>query len=348
MSNAHITHIEDLLFEEGTLGTWKCLRILKEIAKGSKPVTVKMDGSPAIIIGKDPLTWRFFVSTKSALNKVPIVCWSHSDIKEKFGHIPEVSHALAAAFDAYSKHIFKGMFMADVMFIPPSIQKEENGISFRMNTIRYHIEDPNLVSKVKASTIGLAFHTAFVINDKSEIVPAPYKGELETPSNVFDFDIEVNHLWRNKHFDFLYDFDKLYSLHNLELPSCLMQHTKYLKQYSNWCIRNNTVANIVGYLEFILSNIKTKHRDELYTKAADQNILFDNLFNVYKEIQQVKEKLINSLNQQKTIFTKYTIDINNMSIATDSEGYVYRGDDIILKLVNRKEFSRYNFQRERS
>ena len=74
----HIEHLEDCLFD-GLEGVRFALRILKEFGNTlSDPsmstmlnVSVKWDGSPAIVFGPDPVDGRFFVATKAAFSVTP-------------------------------------------------------------------------------------------------------------------------------------------------------------------------------------------------------------------------------------------------------------------------------------
>ena len=76
MQNKHIEHPEDSILT-GHLSALDCLR-------NEGNLSVKMDGAPAIVWGKNPATGNFFVGTKSVFNKVKIkINESHQDIDSK-------------------------------------------------------------------------------------------------------------------------------------------------------------------------------------------------------------------------------------------------------------------------
>ena len=51
---ARIQHAEDVIFWEGSAGAKRALNALANMAKGGhKDVTIKWDGSPAVIFGRD-------------------------------------------------------------------------------------------------------------------------------------------------------------------------------------------------------------------------------------------------------------------------------------------------------
>ena len=77
MKNTHINHPEDSVLT-GDLSVLKWFT-----SKGN--LSVKVDGSPAIVWGTNPSTGNFFVGTKSVFNKVKnMVCYTVEDIFNKY------------------------------------------------------------------------------------------------------------------------------------------------------------------------------------------------------------------------------------------------------------------------
>ncbi len=102
--NLHIEHPEDTILT-GDLTVLDALT-----ADGN--LSVKMDGAPAIVWGKNPATGNFFVGTKSVFNKVKIkINESHAEIDAN--HVGEVATILHACFDwlPHSDGIFQGDFI---------------------------------------------------------------------------------------------------------------------------------------------------------------------------------------------------------------------------------------------
>ena len=71
----HLEHIEDIVITDGYEGGKAVLEYFRGLLltlKGSSSeamsVSVKWDGAPAIICGKDPLNGKFFVGTKAVFN----------------------------------------------------------------------------------------------------------------------------------------------------------------------------------------------------------------------------------------------------------------------------------------
>ena len=104
MQNKHIEHPEDtILTGDLTALDWF-------LAEGD--LSVKMDGAPAIVWGRNPATGNFFVGTKSVFNKVKIkINESHAEIDQN--HTGEVAKILHACFDwlPHTDAIFQGDFI---------------------------------------------------------------------------------------------------------------------------------------------------------------------------------------------------------------------------------------------
>ena len=106
MKNTHIEHPEDdILTGDLSVLDWFCSM------KGAK-ASLKMDGSPAVVWGKNPATGNFFVGTKSVFNKKKIkINESHADIDRN--HTGEVAEILHACFNhlPYTDDIIQGDFI---------------------------------------------------------------------------------------------------------------------------------------------------------------------------------------------------------------------------------------------
>ena len=141
MRNTHIEHPEDtILTGDLTALDWF-------LAEGT--LSVKMDGAPAIVWGRNPATGNFFVGTKSVFNKVKIkINESHADIDTN--HQGEVAKILHACLD-WLPHT-DGIFQGD--FIGFGGQSE-----YTPNTITYQF------GEVIHEEIIIAPHTRYEAND---------------------------------------------------------------------------------------------------------------------------------------------------------------------------------------
>ena len=86
--NTHMTHIEDLVFYQGYQGVKKAINHLAQTAEmlaGTSEagrISVKWDGKPAVIAGKDPKDGKFFVGTKGVFAKTPKLNKTPADIRK--------------------------------------------------------------------------------------------------------------------------------------------------------------------------------------------------------------------------------------------------------------------------
>jgi len=141
MQNKHIEHPEDTILA-GDLNALDWFE-----AAGT--LSVKIDGAPAIVWGRNPATGNFFVGTKSVFNKVKIkINESHADIDTN--HQGEVAKILHACFD-WLPHT-DGIFQGD--FIGFGGQSE-----YTPNTITYQF------GEVIHEEIIIAPHTRYEAND---------------------------------------------------------------------------------------------------------------------------------------------------------------------------------------
>ncbi len=90
MQNKHQQHFEDLVLT-GDLS-------VLDFFNGDYEVSLKIDGSPAIVFGTNPANGKFFVGTKSVFNKVKLkINHSHDEINQN--HTGKVAEILHSCFD---------------------------------------------------------------------------------------------------------------------------------------------------------------------------------------------------------------------------------------------------------
>jgi len=172
--NTHLEHLEDLIFNKGWAGAQEALNYIDSLrqmlAEGTgttTQLTVKWDGSPAIICGTDPEDGRFFVGTKSVFSKAqPKRCKSTKDIEQWYGHEPTLSAMLEAALKYLRELRIGGVVQGDLMFTPGDLTvvnvNEEDCYVFTPNTITYAVPvKSHLGQRIAAAQIGIIFHTSY-------------------------------------------------------------------------------------------------------------------------------------------------------------------------------------------
>ena len=129
-------------------------------------LTVKWDGSPAIICGIDPKDSRFFVGTKAVFSKDSKACKTINDIKRFYGDQPELAEILASALQHLKKLNIGGVIQGDLMFKEGQVGTADiNGercLTFTPNTITYAVPvDTALGARIARAKLGIIFHTSY-------------------------------------------------------------------------------------------------------------------------------------------------------------------------------------------
>jgi len=168
MQNKHIEHPEDSILNGD-------LSVLNWFTADSH-ISVKIDGSPAIVWGTNPANNKFFVGTKSVFNKKLIkINHNHTDIDRN--HQGKVADILHLCLDNLpdTSNIYQGDYLG-----------VGGTNSFNPNTIRYDF--PDKVSQ----EIVIAPHTLYIADkDLRDAVAIPLQFELESDDNVLFIQPEV-------------------------------------------------------------------------------------------------------------------------------------------------------------
>jgi len=170
---ARIQHAEDVVFWEGSAGAKRALKALSNMAKGeTKDVTIKWDGSPAVIFGRDD-KGKFIFTDKSGFGAKGYDGRSQSgdDLENmllgrgKAGEKSDSYKAFAAnmkdVFDEYEKAVPKkhrGFFKGDLLYFNKP-QIVDGAYTFKPNTVQYKVQtDSDLGKRVGKSKTGIVIH----------------------------------------------------------------------------------------------------------------------------------------------------------------------------------------------
>lgn len=160
--NLHIEHPEDSILTGD-------LRVLDWFAEQDSFISVKMDGSPAIVWGTNPTNGRWFLGTKAVFNKKKIrIAHSHEEIDQFYQG--EVASILHACFDYLPRTdaIIQGDFVGF-----------GNSDEYTPNTITYKF------SEVVHQEIIVAPHTVYIAeNDLRDAVAYPMQYIITDTSYV--------------------------------------------------------------------------------------------------------------------------------------------------------------------
>jgi len=378
-----MTHIEDKVIYGGVDGTRQAifaLRSLRDMLAGKHTgkVSVKWDGAPAIFCGTDPSDGKFFVAKKGIFNKNPKVYKTDQDIDDDTSG--DLAVKLKAALQYLPSLGIKGVIQGDFLFGPGDLTKKkidgQNYVVFHPNTIVYAVPVDQAQEILKAK-IGIVWHTTYKGNT-FESMKADYGVNvkaLKRSANVWSQDAMLTDLSKatmskrdteevNK---LLSQAGKLFNKISGTTLRALESHPelpRLIEIFNNQLVRNQQViADPRKHVDQLISFIdkrfnaevdklksergkagKIAKKDEVMSFFSDTNKQsLVNMFELQKIIVLAKIKLINKLNELKSIDT--FVKTSTGYKVTGEEGYVAidtLGGDAV-KLVDRMEFSYNNF-----
>lgn len=175
--NAHMTHVEDLVFDLGVEGTRRAIFFMRDVrdmlSQGNEKAhkataTIKFDGAPAVFAGINPENGKFFVAKKGIFNKNPKLYYSHADIDADTAG--DLALKLKVAFTEIQKlGIKSGVYQGDIMFIKDDLFMQDfegvKHVCFHPNTIVYAVPvDTGLGKRILSANIGIVWHTTYTGN----------------------------------------------------------------------------------------------------------------------------------------------------------------------------------------
>ncbi len=303
MKNTHIEHPEDAVLTGD-------LSVLDWFTSNGK-ITVKIDGSPAIVWGTNPATGNFFVGTKSVFNKRKIMInESHEDIEENHGHIPKVACLLHACFNNLPRthRVIQGDFIGyggDNVHQP--------------NTIAY------VFPEVVEEEIIIAPHTIYTIpefgytqQEKGDLRHAIAHPLKHPPTKYNKFPIDTSSVRWIKPYVTIDEYrDDIKDL------------CDFARQMSTLCefVTPNKAKSIKQRI-----NICIREGFEIIPEDFD-NV---NLIRLWKLVESIKVDMFAYIN----VIDSMECYIRGEEV--DHEGYVMINEFGTYKLVNRRVFSRVN------
>ena len=295
MQNIHIEHPEDSILNGD-------LSVLNWFTANSN-VTVKIDGSPAIVWGRNPSTGNFFVGTKSVFNKIKIkINESHQQIDNN--HQGEVAEILHHCFDYLPRtnNIYQGDFIGF-----------GGNSTYCPNTITY--EFPEKLTQ----NIIIAPHTYYeaTTNRLRDCIKQPLKKRLTDTSHVLFVRPNVKISDQLDDIQDVCNFAKQIAT-LCEFPS-VKQVTRIKKQL-NTCIREGLEIDDLT----------------LDALASDNNVDI-NVLRLWKLVESIKMDMFCYIHPDDDI--ECTIDGHFV----DHEGYVMWNEFGLFKIIDRRTFSYHNF-----
>ena len=297
MPNTHIEHPEDSILSGD-------LRVLRWFTEDGN-ISVKIDGSPAIVWGTNPATKKFFVGTKSVFNKKLIkINHSHKEIDKN--HTGFVAKVLHACFDNLpkSKKVYQGDFIGF-----------GGDYIYRPNTITYRFD------KIIKQNIIIAPHTLYhVKQDLKDAIGVPIH---KLPISRYKTRVKF--------------VRPLAEIHNDN--ESIRSKCNFARQMATLCefpTKSSVVNNIKKQLNACIRE-GLEVTDLIQEGIAITNKVDVNVIRLWKLVESIKLELFHY------ILVEDSIGCEIAGHDVDHEGYVLENKFGTFKIVDREVFSYHNF-----
>lgn len=184
--NERISHPEDLLFDHGSSGAKSAIKDLARLEKESDTITIKWDGMPAVVFGRDD-TGKLHVLDKHMYDKISKGRMDFISIKDYDQQRGADRNDLWAKADLLERELERLVpanrnvfYFGDLLWT--GNQTASDGVyKITPNTVTYQIkEDSELGRKISNSVAGIAVHSIFPGLGQSD---QPLKGIGDLPSD---------------------------------------------------------------------------------------------------------------------------------------------------------------------
>jgi len=297
MPNTHIEHPEDSILSGD-------LRVLRWFTEDGN-ISVKIDGSPAIVWGTNPATKKFFVGTKSVFNKKLIkINYSHKEIDKN--HTGFVAKVLHACFDNLpkTKKVYQGDFIGF-----------GGDYIYRPNTITYRFD------KIIKQNIIIAPHTLYhVKQDLRDAIAVPIH---KLPISRYKTRVKF--------------VRPLAEIHNDN--ESIRSKCNFARQMATLCefpTKSSVVNNIKKQLNACIRE-GLEVTDLIQEGIAITNKVDVNVIRLWKLVESIKLELFHY------ILVEDSIGCEIAGHDVDHEGYVLENKFGTFKIVDREVFSYHNF-----
>lgn len=355
-AEARIQHAEDVVFWEGSKGAARAIESLKKLEQGGhNDVTIKWDGSPAIIFGRDTSGNFVFTDKSGFVKKGGVERATSGDDLEQFllnrGGGANKDNPDRIAFAGNMKQAFKlyesatpkdhrGYFKGDLLYYTTPVVKN-NTFIFTPNIVTYSVGiNSDIGKRIQQSQSGIVIHrqmdeegneSAITIDantffEGNDVLVFPPVTVTKGPQ-IIDKEIQELQTIVSKNasaMDKLLDKNTLAGLKLSDFSDVLY---KYVNQ-------TNMKSDFVQWLG--TSNVSKIKQQKMIEYIGQNKAGFDALWQVVSGIQKVKNDIINQ-------FDNHDADVKaSIGDNPGGEGYVLAHPQGDIKLVNRSGFTAAN------
>lgn len=359
---ARIQHAEDIIYWEGSKGAMRVLNSLKNLEKkGHQDVTIKWDGSPAVIFGRNE-NGDFVFTDKSGFDAKGYDgrTTSADAVRQMFlnrsggskRNDPNqiaFSNAMADLYNQFELIVpddHRGYFKGDLLYSKTPKLSDGNYV-FTPNIVTYTVDaDSDLGKKIGRSDAGVVLHRAIDFEGNEEPIKdtSMFTGEnvlvvppitVEQPATKVSSAVSKLESIVKQNAG---GIDDLLNDQQLRLNK-MSDFSKILYKYTNNKVDtglSNMGADFFDWLENqnSISAVK-KQRIGEYVQQHKEG--WKSLWKTVSAIMQIKDKIIAQFDAQKGTVSQ-SID----GFGKGGEGYVLASPDGDIKLVPRATFTAAN------
>jgi hypothetical protein len=354
---ARIQHLEDLIIWDGSVGGQKAIAKLHQVETSPKSISIKWDGSPAVIFGRNEngefvLTDKSGFGAKGYNGKVT----SGDDLEQMFlnrakGEIEDSRREFASKMkniwntvESVIPKDFRGYLHGDLLWFSTP-QSKDGRLIFKPNTTTYSVDaKSDIGKKIINFDVGIVVHVVIDLDGNKSNVDM---GKLQAGKTWIMPPVYVT---KSPGVD-LPEVDRLesYLKSNANAIDKLLAVPAELKMadFGNILytyINNSTKAGNLDKLgnnfsEWVDSSKLSGPKKERVVQWVQQNSDgFEAIFQFIKGVMTTKNKIIKTLDSQPADIEAST------NGERGGEGYVIDKD---VKLVNRAGFTAANMRQER-
>jgi len=368
-----IQHAEDLIFFEGSEGAIRALDALEKMndPEGRPETSLKWDGSPAVIFGRDT-DGKFIFTDKSGFGVKSYKGKVESEqgmedmyrarserAAKKMGVDPEgvfqkryskITPMMQKAFRLAEKSVdpdHRGYFFGEVLYFDkPAV--EDGKFVFKPNMVKYKITtDSEIGKKIADSDVGIVLHLKKDV-ETLENQPLDFEGMtpdsdilffgktfIEKPVSVDDAEVaEIKQIvtTNSQSIDGFFNADKLRKFAISDLPNLFYA-------YLNSKV-DTGLENLGGdFVEWINSKdrISSQKKQNVINYITDNKDIFDIIWQIVSRTMKVKDDVIANIDSQGGL--EFSQSLGDEEVG---EGYVLSDEGKLIKLVDRSKFTRAN------
>lgn len=359
--NEGIVHPEDAIWTNGIAGAKQSIAALSNMAGGQELTTIKWDGFPALIFGRN-VDGQLMVTDKHMFDKkdgsgrvTSAQAFQQYDINRGADRsdLYEKINVLWPALEAIIPSNFRGFYFGDLLYAG-RLQPENGFFVFKPNTVTYKVKEKSPTgAKIGSSMGGIAVHT-FIPGIGEPDRPLEGTGGLPTNGNPIWFvsgempipKVQIDQTAKAAADKVVAQYesavtDFMSKLTELKAKGIIGLASKYITSKISSGSFDNMLSDFYHYLSGNLSpaaatKLLGDGKGWLYGEGKPG---LEGMFAIWVALYNFKLNIKQQIDQQSATGDVQAFTGNDVG----HEGYVVGGGADKFKLIDRLGFSRANF-----